>query len=319
MKGVNKQLHFNRYYTLILFGILIGLVIVMSNVSTYFLTKDNILNLLNQLSIDLIISLGTMFAITARQTDLSIGSIIGVTGLVTAMVYKSGIPESLALVIGLAVAIIVGLINGLIISFGKVDSFIITLAVSTILRGIILVVTQARPYYNFGPIFRYIGTGEMFGVKVPVMISFTLIIVVVLLFNNTRIGKYFKFIGSNEIALHRSGVNVNKYKILIFVINAFFAGIAGLIMASRLNSAEPLAGQGYEIEAISIVVLGGTNPVTGNVTVLGTLLACFIINIIENGLILVGVSTHYQRIITGVILIIAVIFSETNRRRSSEI
>lgn len=313
-----KTWHFKKYYTVILFLVLVLLIVLMSNISEFFLTKDNILNVLNQSSIDLIISLGMIFAIASKQTDLSIGATMGAVGLASGMLYKYGAGEVTSLLWGIGIAVMIGLINGVCVAYGKIDSFIATLAVQTVIRGIILVITQARPYYNFGPVFRYLGTGELFGIKLPIIISFILTFVCLVIFNYTKHGHYVKFLGSNEVALHRMGVNANKIKIFVFVANAVLAGLAGLIMTSRLNSAEPLAGQGYEIEAISIVVLGGTSANTGNVTVIGTVLACFIINIIENGLILVGVSTHYQRIVTGTILLIAVFFSERNRRKTSE-
>ena len=295
------------------------LVAILAAASPYFFTWKNCRNILNQSAIYLVLSIGMTLVICAGQIDLSVGAIIGFSGMTMGMLCKSGVPAQLAIVIGLLVSLVIGMINGMIIAYGKINSFIVTLSTMTIMRGIILILTNSNSIFGFGPVFTFIGTGKVGPVNMPIVISIIIAILGAILLHKTRFGNYCLFIGSNEIALNRSGVDVRKYKVKIFALCGLCAGIAGLIVTSRLNSAEPLAGQGYEMDAIAATILGGTSMQGGKGSVVGTVIACFILNIMKNGLTLLAISSHYQEILTGIILLVSVVISESHQRKKSEV
>lgn len=306
-------------YTLILLGLLILLIAMMAVSSPYFLSWKNCRNILNQSAIYLVLSMGMTFVIAAGQIDLSAGAVIGFSGMCMGLSYQAGFPAIAAIIIGLFSAAFIGLINGLIISYGKINSFIVTLATMTILRGVILILTNSKSIFGFGPVFSFIGSGNIGPVNLPIIISLVIAVISAVILHQTRFGNYCLFIGSNEIALNRSGVNVKKYKVMIFTLCSFCAGIAGLIVTARLNSAEPLAGQGYEMDAIAATILGGTSMRGGKGSIIGTVIACFLLNILKNGLTLLAISSHYQEILTGVILLVSVLISEYKEREKSEV
>lgn len=306
-------------YTLLLVGILAALIIVLSLASPFFMTWKNVRNILNQSSIYLIIAVGMTFVISMGEIDLSVGAIIGFSGMIMGMLNSSGQPAIIAMLAGLAAAAGLGMANGMLVSFCKINSFIVTLAMMSILRGIILVWTNSRPFYGFTDLFTFIGTGKIGPVNVPIVLSLVIAAVAALILHHTVLGNYCLFCGTNELAVNRAGINVRKYKIIIFTICGLCAGIAGMIITARLNSAEPLAGQGYEMDAIAATILGGTSMQGGKGNILGTIIACLILNILKNGLVLLSISSHYQEVLTGVILIVAVFISESNRRKKSEV
>ena len=189
----------------------------------------------------------------------------------------------------------------------------------TVLRGVILVWTNSKPIYGFSDIFTFLGSGKIGPINVPIILSLLIAVIGAVILHKTVLGNYCLFCGTSALALNRSGVDVKKLKIVIYAICGLCAGIAGMIVTARLNSAEPLAGQGYEMDAIAAAVLGGTSMQGGKGNVAGTVVACLILNILKNGLVLLSVSSHYQEVLTGVILVIAVLISESNRRKRSEV
>ena len=306
-------------YTLILLVVLVLLIAVLATVSPYFFTWKNCRNILNQSAIYLVLSIGMTFVISAGQIDLSVGATIGFSGMMMGLLYKAGIPAIGAIILGLVCAAMIGWINGVVISYGKINSFIVTLSMMTILRGLILIWTNSNSIFGFGPVFTFIGSGKIGPVNMPIVISLVIAALGAMILHKTKFGNYCLFIGSNEVAVNRSGVNVRKYKTLIFTLCGFCAGVAGAIVTARLNSAEPLAGQGYEMDAIAATILGGTSMQGGKGNVVGTVIACFILNILKNGLTLLAISSHYQEILTGIILIVSVLISESNQRKKKEV
>ena len=306
-------------YILLLVGILAALIIVLSVASPFFLTWKNIRNILNQSSIYLILAVGMTFVISMGEIDLSVGAIIGFSGMIMGMLNSAGQPALLSMAIGLAVAAGLGLVNGVLVSFGKINSFIVTLAMMTILRGVILVWTNSKPFYGFSSLFTFIGSGKIGPLNVPIVLSLIIAAAGALILHRSLLGNYCLFCGTNELAVNRAGVNVRKYKMIIFTICGLCAGIAGMIITARLNSAEPLAGQGYEMDAIAATILGGTSMQGGKGNIAGTIIACLILNILKNGLVLLSISSHYQEVLTGIILIAAVYISESNKRKKSEV
>lgn len=306
-------------YTFILLGVLLVVIFIMAIMSPYFFSWKNCRNILNQSAIYLVLSIGMTFVICAGQIDLSVGAIIGFSGVCMGLLLNQGVSPIWAILIELLIGVIVGIVNGIFVAYGKINSFIVTLGMMTILRGITLILTNSSSVFGFGNIITFIGSGKIGPVNMPIILSLVIATVGGVLLHRTTFGNYCLFIGTNEIALNRSGVNVKKYKIIIFALCGLCASVAGLIITARLNSAEPLAGQGYEMDAIAASILGGTSMQGGKGNIIGTIIACLILNIMKNGLTLLAISSHYQEILTGLILLISVLISESEQRRRSEV
>ena len=306
-------------YTFILLGVLLVVIFIMAIMSPYFFSWKNCSNILNQSAIYLVLSIGMTFVICAGQIDLSVGAIIGFSGVCVGLLLNQGVSPIWAILIQLLIGVIVGIVNGIFVAYGKINSFIVTLGMMTILRGITLILTNSSSVFGFGNIITFIGSGKIGPVNMPIILSLVIATVGGVLLHRTTFGNYCLFIGTNEIALNRSGVNVKKYKIIIFALCGLCASVAGLIITARLNSAEPLAGQGYEMDAIAASILGGTSMQGGKGNIIGTIIACLILNIMKNGLTLLAISSHYQEILTGLILLISVLISESEQRRRSEV
>lgn len=306
-------------YTFILLGVLLVVIFIMAIMSPYFFSWKNCRNILNQSAIYLVLSIGMTFVICAGQIDLSVGAIIGFSGVCVGLFLNQGVSPIWAILIELLIGVIVGIVNGIFVAYGKINSFIVTLGMMTILRGITLILTNSSSVFGFGNIITFIGSGKIGPVNMPIILSLVIATVGGVLLHRTTFGNYCLFIGTNEIALNRSGVNVKKYKIIIFALCGLCASVAGLIITARLNSAEPLAGQGYEMDAIAASILGGTSMQGGKGNIIGTIIACLILNIMKNGLTLLAISSHYQEILTGLILLISVLISESEQRRRSEV
>ena len=306
-------------YTFILLGVLLVVIFIMAIMSPYFFTWKNCRNILSQSAIYLVLSIGMTFVICAGQIDLSVGAIIGFSGVCMGLLLNQGVSPIWAILIELLIGVIVGIVNGIFVAYGKINSFIVTLGMMTILRGITLILTNSSSVFGFGNIITFIGSGKIGPVNMPIILSLVIATMGGVLLHRTTFGNYCLFIGTNEIALNRSGVNVKKYKIIIFALCGLCASVAGLIITARLNSAEPLAGQGYEMDAIAASILGGTSMQGGKGNIIGTIIACLILNIMKNGLTLLAISSHYQEILTGLILLISVLISESEQRRRSEV
>lgn len=306
-------------YLLILLAVLAALTVLMAVASPYFFSWKNCRNILNQSAIYLILSVGMTFVICAGQIDLSVGAVIGFAGVSMGLFYHAGLPAGAAILTGLLISAAVGLVNGIFVAYGKINSFIVTLSTMTILRGIVLILTNSSSVFGFGRVFTFIGSGSIGPVNMPILISLATAAAGAVLLHKTKFGNYCLFLGSNEIALHRSGVNVKKYKLIIFSLCGLCAGAAGLVVTARLNSAEPLAGQGYEMDAIAATILGGTSMQGGKGSLIGTVIACLILNVLKNGLTLLAISSHYQEILTGMILLLSVLISESKDRKKREV
>ncbi|HHY04538.1 MAG TPA: ABC transporter permease, partial [Thermoanaerobacterales bacterium] len=203
---------------------------------------------------------------------------------------------------------------GYIISFFKINPFIVTLSTMSIVRGATVLITNGRPIYGFPKGFTYLGSGTIGFLNCPILIAFFVTLIGIILLGKTRFGNYSIAMGCNEEALRRSGVNTNKYKTLIYILCGLCSGIAGLIISARLNTAEPLAGIGYEMDAIAAVVLGGTDMRGGKGSVIDTFIACLILGVINNGLRILSISSNYQQLLTGIIILVTVALSEYKQR-----
>jgi len=289
---------------------LIILMAVITIINSNFLTANNLLNLLLQVTSNALIAFGMTFVILTGGIDLSVGSILALSSALTAGLLGSGMPVTLAILISLILGCILGMMNGLLISYGKLAPFIVTLATMTIFRGATLVYTNGNPItkgLSDTFLFQFLGQGYIVGIPFPVIIMFIVFIILYVLLHKTAFGKSVYAIGGNEKAAYISGVKLNKVKIIIYSISGMMASISGLIITSRLSSAQPTAGASYEMDAIAAVVLGGTSLSGGKGRILGTLIGALIIGVLNNGLNIIGVSAFWQQVVKGVVILIAVL------------
>ncbi|MFY4775820.1 ribose ABC transporter permease RbsC [Metabacillus sp. RGM 3146] len=291
-----------------LLGLLL-LVLIVSILNPSFLEPLNILNLLRQVAINALIAFGMTFVILTGGIDLSVGAILALSSALSAGMIIAGVDPILAIFIGTILGGIMGMVNGLLITKGKMAPFIATLATMTLFRGLTLVFTNGNPITGLGDnyLFQLFGRGYFFGIPVPaITMIFTFVILYVLL-HKTPFGRRTYAIGGNEKASIISGIKVPRVKMMIYGLSGLLAALAGSILTSRLNSAQPTAGTSYELDAIAAVVLGGTSLSGGKGRIAGTLIGALIIGTLNNGLNLLGVSSFYQMVVKGIVIIIAVL------------
>ena len=284
---------------------LIGLVllcVVITFVSPAFMTLSNITNVFTQVSTNAIIAVGMTFVILTGGIDLSVGSTVAISGAFAASIIKSTNNVFLAVLAAGAVGIVIGLINGLLISKGKLQAFIATLATMTIFRGATLVFTNGTPISKLPENFVNIGNGKLGFIPIPVIITVIVLVIAIYVLTQTRFGRYLYALGGNEDSARLSGINTTKIKTLVYVISGFASSIAGVIIASRIGSASPNAGTGFELDAIAAVVIGGTSLAGGEGRITGTLIGALIIGVLNNGLNLMNVSPFYQSIVKGLVI-----------------
>jgi ribose transport system permease protein len=291
------------------FGTAVGLMLlclVLTIASPHFLTVSNLLNVAQQTSINAIIAAGMTFVIISAGIDLSVGSILAFTGVVLGSLITGGFPLPICIVGSLALGLICGFLNGALISFGRLPPFIATLGMMSVARGGALLYTQGRPISGFPDSFRFLATGEVFHIPMPVFIMGGVYAIAHFLLSRTKLGRYTYAIGGNEQAAHLSGVNVRLYKMLVYGISGLLSAMAAVILSARLNSAQPIAGIMYELDAIAATVIGGTSLMGGEGKIAGTLIGALIMGVLRNGLNLLDVSSYVQQTIIGLVIISAV-------------
>ncbi|ASF41347.1 ribose ABC transporter permease [Halobacillus halophilus] len=299
-------------------GPLIGLLLIMiilGFVSDNFFTLDNLLNLLRQISINALIAFGMTFVILTGGIDLSVGSILAFGSALTAGMLSSGMDPLLAVFIGLLAGFAMGAFNGLVITKGKVAPFIATLATMTIFRGATLVYTDGRPITGLSDSFTFemIGRGYVFGIPFPGVLMILIFFVLFLILHKTVFGRQVYSVGGNEEASVLSGIKADRVKIWVYSLTGMLSVLAGIILTSRLNSAQPTAGTMYELDAIAAVVLGGTSLAGGRGLISGTLIGALIIGVLDNGLNLMNVSSFYQQIVKGGVILLAVLLDRRSK------
>ncbi|WP_121640553.1 ribose ABC transporter permease [Virgibacillus sp. Bac330] len=293
-------------------GPLLGLLlitIVLGVMSESFFTLNNILNLLRQVSVNALIAFGMTFVILTAGIDLSVGSTLALGSALTAGLLASGMDPILAICIGLLIGFLLGAVNGLIIAKGKVAPFIATLATMTIFRGATLVYTDGKPITGLSDSFSFemIGKGYVFGIPFPAIIMVIVFLILFFILHNTVFGRQVYAIGGNEEASKLSGIKADRVKIGVYSLTGMLSVLAGIIITSRLDSAQPTAGTMYELDAIAAVVIGGTSLSGGKGRIVGTLIGALIIGVIDNGLNLLNVSSFYQQIVKGLVILLAVL------------
>ncbi|EGR7967189.1 ribose ABC transporter permease [Vibrio vulnificus] len=296
---------------------LLFLIVVVSFLNPNFFTVDNILNILRQTSVNAIIAVGMTLVILTAGIDLSVGSVLALCGAFAASLVAMEVPVFIAVPTALLAGAALGAISGVIIAKGKVQAFIATLVTMTLLRGVTMVYTDGRPistgFTDTADAFAWFGTGYALGIPVPVWLMVIVFAAVWYLLNHTRFGRYVYALGGNESATRLSGINVDKVKIGVYAICGLLAALAGIIVTSRLSSAQPTAGMGYELDAIAAVVLGGTSLMGGKGRIMGTLIGALIIGFLNNALNLLDVSSYYQMIAKAAVILLAVMVDNKNK------
>lgn len=315
-----KKIDVNQFDKLRQFGTIIGLILLcafFAILSPYFFTVSNLLNVAQQSAIIAVISVGMTFVIITAGIDLSVGSVLAFAGVTMASALHAGLPVPLAIMIGFATGFGCGLINGMLISFGKLPPFIATLGMMSIARGAALWYTDGRPISGFDDGFRFLATGEIFHIPVAVIIMILVYFIAHFVLTKTKLGRYTYAIGGNEEAAILSGINVKLYKNIIYGIAGLLSALGAVLLTARLNSAQPIAGIMYELDAIAATVIGGTSLMGGQGTVVGTLIGALIIGVLRNGLNLLGVSSFIQQIVIGSVIIGAILLDTALKNKKS--
>lgn len=302
---------------------LVVLCVVLTLLSDKFLTPENGWNIMRQISINVCISVGMTLVILTKGIDLSVGSMLALAGAITAGLLKNGIEipsmEVLleftvfgAILAGLIVGGGLGTFNGWMITRFKVPPFVATLAMLTIARGATMLWTGGFPITGFGDTFAFIGTGWFLGIPMPVWIMVIVVAIAIVITKKTVLGRHIYAVGGNESAARLSGININKVKVWVYAIAGILSAVGGIILVSRLDSAQPNAGMSYELDSIAAVVIGGTSLSGGRGSIMGTVQGALIIGVLNSGLVLLNVSPFWQQIVKGFVILLAVIMDRLN-------
>ncbi len=312
----NSLLKSESKQKLLAFSSLIILFIVFSLASPNFATFSNIVGILVSTAVTGILATGVTFIIITGGIDLSVGTVMTFGSVMTGVFITFwGLPIYIGIIGGILAGALAGLLSGTLVAKLKIPPFIATLGMMMVAQGLNLVISGTRPiYFMQEPAFRKIAMGTIFGIPYSVIIFLGAAFIASLILTRTVFGRYTYAIGSNEEAVRLSGINVDKWKMAIYALGGFFSGLAGVMMASRLNSAQPALGSGYELEAIAAVVIGGTSLSGGSGTILGTIIGAFIMSVLTNGLRILSIPQEWQTVIIGAIVILAV-YTDILRRR----
>ena len=290
---------------------LLVLIAIVSTLSPNFFTINNLFNILQQTSVNAIMAVGMTLVILTSGIDLSVGSLLALTGAVAASIVGIEVNALVAVAAALALGAAIGAVTGVIVAKGRVQAFIATLVMMLLLRGVTMVYTNGSPvntgFTENADLFGWFGIGRPLGVPTPVWIMGIVFLAAWYMLHHTRLGRYIYALGGNEAATRLSGINVNKIKIIVYSLCGLLASLAGIIEVARLSSAQPTAGTGYELDAIAAVVLGGTSLAGGKGRIVGTLIGALSLGFLNNGLNLLGVSSYYQMIVKAVVILLAVL------------
>ncbi len=302
------------------FGIGIALlveILLFSQLSPFFFTADNILNVSLQTSITAIMAAGMTFVILTAGIDLSVGALVALSGVVATSVLKSSLPPALgfaaALCSGVLVGIASGSIAGLFITRFRITPFIVTLALMTIVRGLAFMYTDGRPIWGLPEEFSIVGSKRILNLPVPSLIMIAVYILSYLVLNKTQFGRYVYAVGGNPEAARLSGIDTNGVIMAVYIICGFLAALSGILLASRMNSGQPNAGLMYELDVIAAVVVGGTSLFGGRGSIAGTFIGAMLIGVLRNGLNLLNVGSYVQMVVLGAVILTAVLFDQLRK------
>ena len=297
------------------FGSLIILIIFFSITSSTFLSIDNFLSIALQTAVIGIVALGSTFVIITSGIDLSVGAIVAFSGVMMGFAMQAGMPTFISILIGLLSGVALGVAIGLFITKAKLPPFIVTLGFMMMVRGLVLALTNGMPISGLNDGFDKLAAGTILKIPYPVIFLIVLAVILGFILKNTKIGKYVYAIGSNEDASKLSGVNVDRVKLFVYGLSGLMCAISGIILASRLISAQPTEGMGYEMDAIAAVVIGGASLAGGTGTIFGTMLGAFIMTVLKNGLTMLNVSGMWQQVAVGAVVLGAVYIDNLKNKR----
>jgi ribose transport system permease protein len=314
----NSMFRSDAAQRLLAFAGLIIMFIIFSLASPNFFQWSNVKGILLATAVNGVLALGVTFVIITAGIDLSVGTVMTLSAVMTGVfITNLGFPIAVGVLGGLFTGALAGLINGTVIAKMKIPPFVATLGMLYIAKGLSLVISGLKPiYFTNTPLFTKISMGSFFDVPSAVLIFFAAALIAHLILTKTVLGRYTFALGSNEEATRLSGVNVDKWKMAVYTLAGVFSGLAGVMIASRLNSAQPALGAGYELEAIAAVVIGGTSLSGGEGNIMGTVIGAFVISVLTNGLRILSIPQEWQIVVTGAIVILAVYADILRRQRS---
>jgi ribose transport system permease protein len=294
------------------------LVLVISAASPQFRTVSNLLSLLRQASINGVIAFGMTCVILTGGIDISVGAMLGLSAMLGAGFMKGGLPEQAAIPLMLLAGLALGAVNGSLVTLGGLQPFIATLITMTAYRGLCLIYGNGKPISGLGeqPLLNSVGRGDFAGIPVPVWILLLMFALFFFILNKTTLGRRIYAVGSNSVAARLAGVNIKRTKMFVYGVSGVMSALAGLVLLSRLGSAQPTLGSGYEIDAIAATALGGTSMSGGSGKIYGTMVGVLIIAILSNGLNILGVSSYYQDVVKSAVILLAVL-SDRGRQQSA--
>jgi ribose transport system permease protein len=304
----------HRLQRLLPFVTLIALVVALTIATPHFFTAVNLSSVARQTAVINIMALGMTLVIITGGIDLSVGSTLAISGLFGSMAIKAGQPALIAIAIGVGCGAICGLLNGLMITRLRISPFIVTLGTLEAYRGLALVISKGLPVHEIPDSFSFLGDGNLLGIPFSLWVLAVCAILMHFILENTKLGRYSFAIGSNQSAAYYAGVPIKFHLTSVYLIAGGLAGLAGMVEASRLMTGQPTAGQGYELQAIAAVVIGGGSLQGGEGSVVGTLIGAFIIGLLSNGSDLLGINPYWQQVTIGLVIIVAVGFDEFRKR-----
>lgn len=302
-------------------AILVAFIILcvgLSIATPAFFTKDNILNVLRQVATNSNLAIGLTMAIIIGGIDLSVGAILAFSGLLCASFISDGMNLGLAVLLAFTLGTLFGLLNGLIIAYTNMPPFVVTLATQNIARGIVNVYANGQPISARNPVFNFLGVGYFLGIPLPVIYSFVLLAVMILILGRSKFGRQLYAVGGNEEAARFSGINIKKVKIIVYTLCGALASFSGIILAARMYSGQPTAGDGFELDAIAASVLGGVSFSGGVGKLGGTIIGVLVLGVLTNGLNLLNINSFWQYIIKGIIILLAVYLDILKKRREKD-
>jgi ribose/xylose/arabinose/galactoside ABC-type transport system permease subunit len=313
----NKIKFYNLISEFSLIAVFIAEVIIFSQLSPYFLTADNLLNVSLQASITAIIAAGMTFVILTAGIDLSVGSLVALSGVIATSLLKIDAPGFIVFLIAILGGIIFGAASGtaagIFITKFKITPFIVTLALMTIWRGAAFVYTEGRPVWGLPEAFSTLGGDRILGVPIPTVIMFLVFIAAQVVLTKTKFGRYVYAVGGNLEAARLAGIKTNQILISVYIISGVLSSVSGILLASRMNSGQPNAGLMYELDVIAAVVVGGTSLFGGRGTIIGTFIGSMLIAVLRNGLNLINVGSYVQQVIVGVVILLAVLLDQLRK------
>lgn len=300
-------------------GIVISLFIiclVFSIISPYFFTQRNLINVALQASINAVIAIGMTIVIITAGIDLSVGSMLALVAVITAKILTGGMPIVAAIIIGMLVGIVCGVINGTLVAGFKLQPFLVTLGTMSLYRGVALIYTNGEPIQSGFPVlFKRVIGGNIGFMPIPILIMVFVACLAFFVLKYTKLGEYIFAIGGNEEAARLSGINVKKFKVMAYGLSGLACAVGAIIMIGRLGAAEPIAGAGYELDAIAASAVGGASLAGGKGSIVGTILGALILSMLRNGLTLLNVQAFYQQVATGAIIIIAILIDSFSQSK----